>query len=171
MAWITLEHMQFYAHHGVYDAEQAIGGEFVVDVFIKTKISKSASSDAVEDTLNYETVFQVCQQQMDKPRKLIETVLYGIVAGLKHQFGSMEGVRIRVRKLHPPLGGRVGSAWVEEEFDFTAECPRCKSKLVCYNDNDCWCRYVMVLPASRETIQRQYGKKCLCENCLKIYAG
>ncbi|MFZ4635678.1 MAG: dihydroneopterin aldolase [Saprospiraceae bacterium] len=171
MAWIALEHMQFYAHHGVYDAEQAIGGEFVVDVFIKTKISKSAGSDAVEDTLNYETVFQVCQQQMDKPRKLIETVLYGIVAGLKHQFGSMEGVRVRVRKLHPPLGGRVGSAWVEEEFDFTSECPRCKSKLVCYNDDDCWCRNVMVLPASRETIQRQYGKKCLCENCLKIYAG
>jgi dihydroneopterin aldolase len=168
MGWIALENMQFHAYHGVYEAEQAIGNDYRVDVFIKTQIGKS---DALEDTINYEFVYDICALEMDKPRQLLESVLFSILSGLKRQFANMEAVRIKVQKMNPPVGGRVGSASVEEEFDLTSKCARCKSTYTCYHDEECWCHTINVLPATRETIQRQFGKSCLCENCMKMYAG
>lgn len=171
MAWIALEGMRFFAYHGVYDAEQVLGGEYVLDVYIKTGISLAAGTDALENAVNYETVHQICKLEMSKPRKLIEKVLQEIVNQLKHQFGAMQALRVRVRKLNPPLGGRVASAVVEEEYDFYQECPRCKSMFINYEPDDCWKRHPNAHPATRETLERQFGKKCLCDNCLKLYAG
>lgn len=171
MAWIALEGMQFRAFHGVHDAERIVGNDFEIDVHIKTGISKAAASDNVENALNYETVYLLCKLEMAKPRKLLESVLYAIADGLKHQFSDMQGLRIRVRKLQPPLGGRVDAAWVEEEMDFVSECGRCKKKMISYSDDDCWTKGVLVHPATRETLERQFGKKCFCQDCLKLYAG
>jgi dihydroneopterin aldolase len=172
MAWIALEGMRFHAFHGVYEAEQQIGTEYVVDIYVKSGIAKAAATDAVEQTINYEMIYRICQIEMETPRKLIETVLAAIAARMKHQFGAMQALRIRVRKLQPPLGGRVAEAWVEEDADFVASCPRCKSKLICYSDDSCWCKAEERLhPATKETLLRQFGSTCLCQNCLKLYAG
>ena len=171
MAWIALEGMRFHAFHGVYDAEKAIGTEYLVDVYVKAGIAKAAATDQVEQTVNYEIIFRICQLEMEQPRHLIETVLAGIIARMKHQFVTLQAIRVRVRKLNPPLGGRVADAWVEEEADFVASCPRCKRKHICYSDNNCWCKEINLHPATKETLVRQFGTTCLCESCVKLYAG
>lgn len=171
MATIALEGMRFHAYHGVYEAEKLLGTEFVVDVYVKTKTGKAASEDNIEHTINYETIFQICRLEMEQPRLLIETVLESIIERMKHQFNNMEGLRVRVRKMHPPLGGRVDSAWVEEEDEFTKDCPRCKKKFITYEKGDCWARFPNLHQATKETLIRQYDGKCLCNDCLKFYAG
>ncbi len=172
MAWIALEGMTFHAFHGVHEAEQVLGCEYKVNVYVKTGIAQAAATDDVAETVNYESIFQICRLEMDHPRKLIESVVEGIAARMKHQFATMQALRIRVYKLHPPVGGTVDAAWVEEELHFTTSCPRCKSTLICYGDDSCWCRAAInIHPATRETLERQFGKKCLCINCLKLYAG
>lgn len=171
MAWIALEGMHFHAFHGTYEAEKILGTEYIVDVFVKAKIGKAAQTDSLEDTANYETIFHICRMEMETPRQLIETVLMNIIGRMKHQFPAMQALRVRVRKCNPPLGGRVDASWVEEEVDFMVACPRCKSKFISYEDGDCWLRFPNLHPATRETLERQFGGACLCDNCLKTYAG
>ncbi len=170
MAWIALEGMRFFSHHGVYEAEKLLGGEYVVDVYVRTGTAKAALADSLEATVNYETIFQIVRLEMDQPRQLIETVVANIVARMKHQFNTMEALRVRVRKLHPPLGGRLDAAFVEEILEFVSECPRCKKKFITYGD-DCWERFPNLHPATRETLARQFGPRCLCDDCLKFYSG
>lgn len=167
MAWISLEGIRFHAFHGVHAAEQTLGTTYIVDIHVKTKMAKS---DNIEETINYETIFQICQLEMDTPRKLIETVVNGIFGRMKYQFSNMQALRVRVRKLHPPLGGQVDWSSVEESEDFSKDCPRCKKQFISY-DNNCWERFPNLHAATKETLERQFGNKCLCDACLKFYAG
>jgi dihydroneopterin aldolase len=186
MAWVALEGMRFHAFHGVYEAEQVLGGEYIVDVYVSTGIAAASKKDSLADTnVNYETVFQICLVEMAKPRKLLETVVTDIIAKLKRLFPAMKAVRVRVKKLNPPIfgkmqlagkfqaiGGQAAAAWVEDEQNFVSKCPRCKQDFLCYKDETCWCKALTnIHPATLETLTRQFGTSCLCGTCLKLYAG
>lgn len=171
MGWIALEGMRFHAFHGVYEAEKILGTEYLLDVYVRTRNEAAGLTDQLEQTINYETVYQICRLEMESPKSLIETVLAGIMRRMKHQFSNMEFLRVRVRKMYPPLGGRVDSAWVMEEQEFLQECPRCKSRFISYDGQDCWARWPNLHQATREMLGRQFGPRCLCDMCLKFYAG
>ena len=66
MAQIALEGMRFHAFHGVHEAEQIIGSEFVVDIFVRASIAKAGATDNVALTINYETIYQLCRLEMEK---------------------------------------------------------------------------------------------------------
>jgi 7,8-dihydroneopterin aldolase/epimerase/oxygenase len=169
---ITLEGMRFHAFHGTYPAERVLGTSFVVDVQVKVaSADKMAATDNLANTLNYESVYQICRLEMQEPRNLIETVVAGIIARMKHQFEGMEALRVRVRKEHPPLGGKVDAAIIEVIEEFAGKCPRCDKKFISYQSGDCWARFPNLHNATKEALQRQYRDKCLCDNCIKEYAG
>lgn len=114
MTRIALEGMEFYAYHGFYDEETKMGGTFIVDVEVLLKQSKGAASDALEHTVNYETIYFICKKEMKQSSKLIENVAHRIMAQLKFQFWQqVESIKVRIRKQNPPLGGKVGCAVVE----------------------------------------------------------
>ena len=186
MALVVLEGMRFHAFHGVYEAEQVLGAEYIVDVYVSTGILLAAKADSLtEAQVNYETVFQICLLEMADPRKLLETVVGAIIGKMKRQFPGMKAVRVRVKKLNPPIfgkmkigenkqaiGGQAAAAWVEDEQEFVAKCPRCTKDFLCYKDDTCWCKALTnVHPATLETLTRQYGTSCICGVCLKQYAG
>ena len=186
MALIALEGMKFYAFHGVYEAERVLGNDYVVDVIVETGIAAPSASDSIADAIiNYEPVFQICLVEMSKPRNLLEAVVGSIIRNMKIQFPFMKSVRVRVRKMNPPVYGRLmqegktahavpgqaGSAWVEDEVNLVSKCPRCKLDFLCYKDDTCWCRTLSVHPATLENLKRQFGTTCLCSDCMKLYKG
>jgi dihydroneopterin aldolase len=168
MGFIALEGMHFYAYHGYYEEEQKIGTDYLVYVYIEQRLRSAATTDALEKTVNYETVYLVVKMEMKKKRKLLETLAVAIIQGIKYQFGQMQGVKVRIRKLRPPLGGLVSHAFVEESADFKKRCGRCGGNMICYSDGSCWCNQVSVFPKTRELISQTYNG-CLCENCLGDY--
>ena len=114
MAVIALEDVHFYAYHGFYEEEQIIGNEFVLDIYVETRIGAAAEEDDLYQTVNYETIYLLCLAEMRKPAMLIETVAQHIVDRIENHFDELvKGVKLKLRKLNPPLGGRVGCASIE----------------------------------------------------------
>lgn len=169
MAKIALEGMEFYAYHGFYAEEQIIGGKYIVDVYVEAQVTKAAVKDDLSQTVNYESIYHICQREMRKKSKLIENVAERISMGIKHQFGFLREIKVRVRKLSPPLPGQVHSSYVEVDGTFSKKCGRCSRPLLCYGDRSCWCMDTHVYQKQLEQLQLQFGNNCLCRECLEFY--
>lgn len=170
MALIALEGMRFFAFHGFYEEEQLTGNYYVVDVHITADTAAAADTDDLFKTINYETVYLVCQTEMRKSARLLETLTVNIIEGLKYQFKQLEEVKVRITKENPPLGGLVARALVEEHESYVIQCARCGRPMICYNNEDCWCRETVVHPKTQEMLKAQF-KGCLCKKCLTQFAG
>jgi 7,8-dihydroneopterin aldolase/epimerase/oxygenase len=170
MGLIALEGMRFRAYHGYYEEERVVGNDFVLDVYIETNFSMAAATDELHQTINYETVYEICKFVMREPVKLLETIAERVIQGLKHQFQNIQTVKVRVKKMNPPLGGKVDCSFIENDDSYLNACGRCNRPLICYGDSNCWCQEVTVHPRTQEAIMQQY-KRCLCKNCLKHFAN
>lgn len=111
MTEIALEGMSFYAYHGFYESERIKGGKYVLDVTAKMSPYIS-DDDNLKDTINYEGIYSICQQHMDKSYKLLETVGLNIAKDIKKQFTECQSVIVRVEKLNPPIEGEIAKAVV-----------------------------------------------------------
>jgi dihydroneopterin aldolase len=105
MGTISLEGMEFFARHGCFSEEQAIGNRFLVDVHMEANVLRAAATDSVDDTVNYQEAYKVVAHEMCVPSKLLEHVAGRIADSLLHNFGSITRVTVKVAKLNPPLGG------------------------------------------------------------------
>jgi 7,8-dihydroneopterin aldolase/epimerase/oxygenase len=177
MAVIALEGMRFYSFHGLYEEERIIGTHFILDLLIETDISQATvieehGVEKLTKTINYETVYDICQIEMSQPKKLLEDVIKSIVIALQFQFQTIHRVNIKIRKQNPPLGGRVDWSSVEMGETYVKQCGRCGKPLICYNNAACWCHDTKfkIHPRTMEMLNTQF-KGCLCKNCLTEYAG
>jgi len=113
MGKIVIEEMEFYAFHGHYAEEQIVGNRFLVDLEIETDLEPAADSDQLEDAVNYQHAYQLIKKEMrQKKSNLLENIAKRILDAL---FSEMEGIQkatIRVRKMHPPMGGPIRSVGV-----------------------------------------------------------
>ncbi|OWY23359.1 dihydroneopterin aldolase [Sphingobacteriales bacterium UPWRP_1] len=110
---IGIEGMEFYARHGYYATEQVCENRFSVDVYVQLPLDESTLADTLEGTVNYETVFTICRQIMDKPVKLLETVAFTIAQTLQQRFPQVAEVRVRVSKWHIPGNLNIARTFVE----------------------------------------------------------
>ncbi len=118
MGIISLEGLEFFAHHGYYTEETKLGNKFTVDVFIKVDFESASEKDDLDRTINYETVYQIIRAEMDKPSKLLENVLYRIQDRISSKFPSIQSLTLSISKLNPPLGGLCQKAKVTITKDF-----------------------------------------------------
>lgn len=107
MGQLNLEGMAFYAHHGYYTEERKRGNNYLIDVQISYNMEQAGNTDSLQDALNYEVVYRICQRHMDTPKHLIEAVVKGIAEEIKETFPETEYVRVELKKLKPELGGPV----------------------------------------------------------------
>ncbi|PPK84782.1 dihydroneopterin aldolase [Neolewinella xylanilytica] len=112
-AKIGLEDVRFHAPHGFFDEEQLMGNEFSIDVAVEAMVADAAEHDDLGGTVNYATIYYLLQAEMKKPTRLLEALAHRMAARIMHQFDGVLSVTLKLRKLHPPLGGRVGAAFVE----------------------------------------------------------
>ena len=113
MSRITLENMSFYAHHGCFEEEQAIGTHFRLDLTYETDTTRAQQSDNISDTVSYLEVYQTVKREMLKPSHLLEHVGERICEVVLDEFPAIEGVSVKVSKLAPPLGGMLEAVSVE----------------------------------------------------------
>lgn len=109
---ITLDAMKFYAYHGVEAQERKVGNTFVADLVLSAPIEEAVKSDAIENTINYATIYEVVKREMAIPSNLLEHVAGRILTALKEAFPELLAIELRLAKMNPPLGGDVRSASV-----------------------------------------------------------
>lgn len=102
---ISIENMEFYAFHGHYHEEQIVGSKFLVNLVIEADLDKAAESDALKDTINYQSVYRVVKEEMEKKSKLLENIAKRIIDSMYAHFESIQKVSVKVSKMNPPIGG------------------------------------------------------------------
>jgi dihydroneopterin aldolase len=110
---VLLQNMEFFAYHGVYPDEQKNGNLFSVDVEFDADLSLAAKTDKIDDTLNYELIYNIIQQEMNIPSNLLENVSGRIYGAIKESYPEISFLKVRVTKHNPPLNGKVHKVSVE----------------------------------------------------------
>lgn len=116
MSTIAIEGMEFFSYHGHFEEEMVIGTNFILDLYFETDTSKAERSDDLEDTVNYLSVYLTVKKQMEQSSLLIENVARRIVDALFDEYAAIESIKLKFKKVNPPLGGKMnGVSIVLEE--------------------------------------------------------
>ena len=113
MAFVFLEGMEFYAHHGYYEEERKIGGKYSVDVKLELDVDLAANEDKLEGTINYEKVYELISTVMSEEVALLEFLANRIIKILKSKFPDVKKIWVKVGKYNPPIKGLCHRAVVE----------------------------------------------------------
>jgi len=103
---ITLRNCAFFARHGVYSEEEALGQRFFVDAVLEVDGGNSLKNDDLEGTVDYGKAFKVIERVVLGKRKyLIEALALEIATSLCKKFKMISSVEITVRKPNAPVQG------------------------------------------------------------------
>jgi 7,8-dihydroneopterin aldolase/epimerase/oxygenase len=105
--------MEFHAFHGCLEHERQLGNTFIISVSMELKTARAGETDALEDTLNYQLVYDAVKTQMDIPSNLIEHIGQRILDHIFTEFPRIEALEVKLSKLNPPLGGKVDRVTIE----------------------------------------------------------
>lgn len=111
MLTVSLHNISISAKRGLYAEEHKITNDFEVDVDVYVPAHSTDSLPFVDYTILREIVAQA----FDEPYELLEHFIRDIHTSLKLKFPEAEKVKVVIRKMHPPMPGRVGYSQVAFE--------------------------------------------------------
>ena len=113
MGMIRLNNMIFYGYHGVYDFEKENGANFEIDLELTVPLNKPSKSDNIEDTINYEDIYELVKKSFgSKSYFLLEKLADSISKSIFEEH-KIDKLIIRVRKINAPLNGKLDSVEIE----------------------------------------------------------
>lgn len=115
MSVISIEGMEFFAYHGCFKEEKIIGTKFRIDLFLTVDTTQAEQTDNLKDTVNYQTVYKMVKKEMESKSNLLEHVGRRVLTKIKEQFPEVEKAQLKIRKLNPPLGGKIDFVSLEME--------------------------------------------------------
>jgi len=104
---IEVTGIKLYAFHGCMDEEARIGGNYVVDVYLETDFSEAALNDELDQTIDYVQINAIVTTEMAIRSKLIEHVGQRIWTKLTNEINGIIYLKLKIRKLIPPINGNV----------------------------------------------------------------
>lgn len=102
---ITLEELEFFAYHGLFQEERKIGNKYSINLTIETDFSDAATEDKFSATVDYGALYKTIEQIMQQPTKLLENIAYKIIQTIFNNFPQILSAEVSVAKHNPPVGG------------------------------------------------------------------
>lgn len=115
--YILLRDLRFHAFHGVLPQERLVGGNFVVDLRVGYPLAQAMTSDRVDDTLNYASLYTLVEREMQQPSSLLEHVAGRIAQAIAKTFPEALSIDLTLTKQNPPMGADCKGAGVEMHFE------------------------------------------------------
>jgi len=104
--------MHFKAPIGYYPEEKRNGNDIVIDLKVKTNLTKAGKTDLLENTIDYQKLYDLVAEIVTKPADLLESVAYKISKAILAHFSNIKKVKLRISKLNPPIKGNCSSSQV-----------------------------------------------------------
>lgn len=104
---IELENMKFYAYHGHFEIEQTVGNHFMVQLRVETINDMVIKTDRLKDALDYQQLYSLVREEMEVPSHLLEHVAHRISERVRREFKTVTGIKVKISKLNPPMGGEM----------------------------------------------------------------
>ena len=112
MDTIHIKGLRLFAYHGVGAEEKRDGQTFVLDMTLKTDLSRARRSDDLEDTVNYAAVCQTVREAFTAQSfDLIERAAQQAVDAVLDGYPQVEEITLVLKKPEAPI---------PEEFDYVA---------------------------------------------------
>jgi 7,8-dihydroneopterin aldolase/epimerase/oxygenase len=111
MLSVSLHNIHIHAPVGLYSQEQILHNRFEVDIDVSTDLS----IDNEWPLIDYTSLNTIVQHVFLKEEKLLENIVKNIFNAIKAEFPFIQKIKIKVRKLNPPMQGNVGYAQVAFE--------------------------------------------------------
>ena len=115
MITIHLNNLIFFSHHGLHEEETIVGTHFEIDAEISFLENKKIV--ALNETINYVSVYNIIKEHMKRPSRLMETVAMQIAEDIFEKNNYIRIINISIRKLNPPINnftGKVGVTYSKE---------------------------------------------------------
>lgn len=112
MGKIILKNIRTYSYHGCLIEESKIGSQYRVDLEIETDLTKSESSDDLNDTVDYVLLNHIVVEEMAIRSNLLEHVARRIIDQTLEKAPTISYIKIEVSKLNPPIGGDVAEVTI-----------------------------------------------------------
>jgi dihydroneopterin aldolase len=112
MGLIIIENMEFYSFHGHFKEERIVGNRFIVDLTIETDMKIPSESDNLIDAVNYQKLYEIVKQQMEKKSHLLEHIAGRIINAIYTEVSGINKATVKVSKMNPPMGGKIGAVSV-----------------------------------------------------------
>lgn len=108
---VALKDVRFFSPIGFYEEEQVVGNEFYVNVEVEFPFQNSDAED-LNNTINYEELYQVLVEVMTPKRKLLESALEDILDIIVKKYPFIQKSTVAIRKVNPPFGGDLANSEV-----------------------------------------------------------
>lgn len=118
MLTVSLNNLQFEACHGIFPEEKVLGNSFEVDCSVDIP-DPGYVIRHIEETVNYQKLYDIIREQMEIATPLLETVAMGIGTRIRESFPAVMAISVSIRKLHPPIKGLQGNTCVTWKKDYS----------------------------------------------------
>lgn len=108
---VALKEVRFFSPIGFYEEEQVVGNEFYVNIEVEFPFENSDAED-LNNTINYEELYQILVDVMTPKRKLLESALEDILDLILKKYFFVEKATVSIRKVNPPFGGDLANSEV-----------------------------------------------------------
>ena len=112
---IRLNDLRFFSKIGVFEQERKVGNEFLMNVEVKISASSFVEED-LESSISYADIYAEIKDIMDREWLLLETVAKKIKDKLTVRWPQIEGGKISIDKMAPPIIGIDGRCGIEYLF-------------------------------------------------------
>ena len=109
---VGLQSVEVYGHVGFYPEERKMGRLFRVDAEVEYRIERVGEVPPID----YREIAGLIRVFFSSEGFLIEHIAEGLAEKIIERWPLVEKVRIRVHKVHPPVGILAESAYAEVEL-------------------------------------------------------
>ena len=110
---IRLKNMRFHAFHGCKPLEKEIGQEIQVDVELALSLAEAGVSDELADACCFDDVYKLIADRVLNTRYNLLEALGEDICNSIHEIYPDTGIKLVLRKPHPPFEGELDSVEIE----------------------------------------------------------